>query len=212
MIHRTAGERPVRTGRIETLVDGVFAIALTILVLDLKAPPAHGPLPREAFTAFISQLGDPLFNFAVSFLLLSLFWIWHHRQFNEIRRTDPVSLGINLCFLAAVSMIPFTTSMMSRFRDMWEADIFFHLNIFTVGLLMELNWWYSTRGFRLVDRGISPERVRLEIMRGLAAPMMALAGVAASFIVRGDSAAVYLLLPLLGRGMAGIPSGKREPE
>ncbi len=112
---------PVTTGRIEALVDGVFAIAMTILVLDLKAPPSYVRLDRTSFLLYLGELGDPLLNFGISFLLLSLFWIWHHAQSQEIRRTNTVHLWINLLFLAFVCFIPLTTSIMSRFTDLWEA-------------------------------------------------------------------------------------------
>ena len=199
-------DRPVSTGRIETLVDGIFAVAMTILVLDLKAPSPGSRMGRDVFLSFVSELGDPLLNFIISFLLLSLFWIWHHRQFNEIKRSDSFLLGINLMLLAAISMIPFTTSMMSRFLDIWEADMFFHLNILLVGSLMVLNWWYATKNFRLVDKNIDPARVRREMMRGLATPVMALAGMGASLLIKGDSSVVYLLVPFLSRAMLRIPS------
>lgn len=206
MVRAMTDDRPVSTGRIEALVDGIFAVAMTILVLDLKAPSSGSRMGKEAYLGFVSELGDPLLNFIISFLLLSLFWIWHHRQFNEIKRSDSFLAGINLLLLAAISMIPFTTSMMSRFLDIWEADMFFHLNILLVGSLMVLNWWYATKDFRLVDKDIDPARIRREMMRGMATPVIALVGMGASFLVEGDSSLVYLLVPFLSRAMMRIPT------
>jgi len=103
-------EGTLSKGRIEALADGIFAVAMTILVLDIRAPSYSVRLDRKAFDAFVEGLGDPLMNYLISFLLLSLFWIWHHRQSTRIRRTDPVHLAINLLFLAAVCLVPFSTS------------------------------------------------------------------------------------------------------
>lgn len=186
------------TGRIEALSDGVFAIVMTILVLDLKAPAKPDCLGHDLFRGFISGLGEPLFNFFISFLLLSLFWIWQHRQFKEIRRTDPVHITINLMFLAVLSLIPFSTSLMSRFIDLWEADMVFHFNILAAGLLLLFNWHYATRKDRLVDSDIDPQMVAREMRRSFTAPLMALFGIFTSFFITGDSSVVYILIPFIG--------------
>ena len=190
-------DRLFSTGRIEALSDGVFAIVMTILVLDLRAPSNPDHLGHELFRSYISGLGEPLFNFFISFLLLSLFWIWQHRQFKEIRRTDPAHITINLAFLAVVSLIPFSTSLMSRFIDLWEADMVFHFNILLAGLLLLFNWYYATRKNRLVNSGIDPKVVTREMKRSLTAPLMALFGIFTSFFITGDSSAVYVLIPFM---------------
>ncbi|MDO9509115.1 MAG: TMEM175 family protein [Thermovirgaceae bacterium] len=197
MVFSGKEDRLFSTGRIEALSDGVFAIVMTILVLDLRAPSNPDRLGHDLFRSFISGLGEPLFNFFISFLLLSLFWIWQHRQFKEIRRTDPVHITINLTFLAVVSLIPFSTSLMSRFIDLWEADMVFHFNILAAGLLLLLNWHYATRKKRLVDSDIDPEAVAREMRRSLTAPLMALFGIFTSLFITGDSSVVYMLIPFM---------------
>ena len=193
-------------GRIEALTDGIFAVAMTILVLDIRAPSYSVRLDRKAFDAFVEGLGDPLMNYLISFLLLSLFWIWHHRQSTRIRRTDPVHLAINLLFLAAVCLVSFSTSTLSRFMDILEADLIFHLNIFVLGSLMMANWWYATSGNRLVDSDIDPERVRSGKRRSMVAPVLAVLGMVASFFIMGNSTIIYILTPFLtwmaGKGLS----------
>lgn len=199
-------EGTLSKGRIEALADGIFAVAMTILVLDIRAPSYSVRLDRKAFDAFVGSLGDPLMNYLISFLLLSLFWIWHHRQSTRIRRTDPVHLAINLLFLAAVCLVPFSTSTLSRFMDILEADLIFHLNIFVLGSLMMANWWYATSGNRLVDSDIDPERVRSGKRRSMVAPVLAVLGMVASFFIMGNSTIIYILTPFLtwmaGKGLS----------
>ena len=199
-------EGTLSKGRIEALADGIFAVAMTILVLDIRAPSYSVRLDRKAFDAFVEGLGDPLMNYLISFLLLSLFWIWHHRQSTRIRRTDPVHLAINLLFLAAVCLVPFSTSTLSRFMDILEADLIFHLNIFVLGSLMMANWWYATSGNRLVDSDIDPERVRSGKRRSMVAPVLAVLGMVASFFIMGNSTIIYILTPFLtwmaGKGLS----------
>lgn len=202
---------PVTTDRIETLVDGVFGIAMTILVLDLKAPPSYVRLDRASFLQYLGELGDPLMNFGISFLLLSLFWIWHHAQSHEIRRTNIIHLWINLLLLAFVCFIPLTTSMMSRFTDIWEADMLFHLNVFSLGFLLMINWWYATWDLRLVDSDIDAQKILAAKRRSFVPPLMALIGMALSFFVLGDSNIIYLLTPIAVRlaGKGFSRSGKQ---
>lgn len=190
------GRRYIPSGRLEALSDGIFAVAMTILVLDLKAPPYRGSQGIDVFSGYIQTLPDPLLNFVISFLLISMFWIGHHRQFSEIRITDTLLQFINLSLLAVIALIPFTTSLMSSFIDLWEADIFFHFNILIAGALMTANWSYATKDLRLVDKNIDPETVTLGMRRSILIPIIALAGMGTSFFLKGDSAIVYLLLPL----------------
>ncbi len=185
-------------GRIEALSDGVFAIAMTLLVLDLRAPWFHGRLGRDRFLEFITGVGEPLLNFAVSFMVLSMLWIWHHRQSREIVKMDPFSLAVNLFFLSVVSLIPFSTSMLSRFMDIWEADVIFHSNILLAGLILMVNWCYATRDRRLVDPEMDKETVRTGFKSIAIAPMVALLGMVLSLAIRGDSTFVYLLVPFMG--------------
>jgi len=185
-------------GRIEALCDGIFAIVMTLLVLDLRAPWFNGRLGRGPFLEFISGIGEPLFNFAVSFVVLSMLWIWHHRQFREILKMDSFALAVNLSFLAVVSLVPFSTSVLSRFMDLWEADLIFHANIMLAGLLLVLNWHYETSDKRLVDAEMDKETVRTGFKSIAIAPMVALLGMILSLAIRGDSTFVYLMVPFMG--------------
>lgn len=207
-------EKTFSTSRIETLVDGIFAVAMTILVLDIRAPSSTVRHDRETFELFLVGLADPLVNFGISFLLLSFFWIWHHRQSIEIKRTDPVHITVNLLFLAGICFVPFSTSLMSQFLDLWEADLIFHLNIFVLGFLLWINWWYSTDGLRLVDSDIDPQKVRSGKLRASVPPLMALMGMASSFFVLGDSNIIYLLTPiavrLAGKGFQSSGGHERD--
>jgi len=207
-------EKTFSTSRIETLVDGIFAVAMTILVLDIRAPSSVVRHDRATFALFLGGLADPLVNFGISFLLLSFFWIWHHRQSIEIKRTDPVHIAVNLLFLAGVCFVPFSTSLMSQFLDLWEADLIFHLNIFLLGFLLWINWWYATDDHRLVDSDIDAQKILAAKRRSFVPPLMALIGMALSFFILGDSNIIYLLTPiavrLAGKGFQSSGGQERD--
>jgi hypothetical protein len=101
--------------------------------------------------------------------------------------------------------------MMSRFTDIWEADMLFHLNVFSLGFLLMINWWYATWDLRLVDSDIDAQKILAAKRRSFVPPLMALIGMALSFFVLGDSNIIYLLTPIAVRlaGKGFSRSGKQ---
>ncbi|MEA3508217.1 MAG: TMEM175 family protein [Synergistota bacterium] len=199
MNFKVKNETELTTTRMETLVDGIFAIAMTVLVLDLKAPPSLTDLTSTQLASYMAVLGDDFINYVVSFILLANFWVAHHKQFHHIRCTDIRHLWINLAFVMFVGLVPFTTSLISRVADLWVADIIFHLNIFILSLLAALNWWYATWHFRLVDANIDVARVEDGAMRSAVMPVLCLLALAVSPLFKGNSNYIYLLVPFAMR-------------
>src|ERR671922_86848 len=96
------------TARIEAFSDGVFAIAITLLVLELKVP-LDGPLSvalRRQWPSYIA--------FLLSFTFIGIMWVNHHRLFTQIRRADDGLLFLNLLLLLGVTVVPFPTSVLAR--------------------------------------------------------------------------------------------------
>jgi uncharacterized membrane protein len=137
------------TSRIEAYSDGVFSIAATLLVLDLK-PPAAG-LP---FWSGIVVQWPGYASFLLSFLFIGIMWINHHRLFNRIRRADDVLMVVNLLLLLGVVWIPYPTSLMARAvtaGNIREAAIFYNGSYLAISLLFNLLFFTcASRG--LVDR------------------------------------------------------------
>lgn len=100
----------MRTGRVEAFSDGVFAVAITLLVLDLHVPAASGSL--------IAGLADewPAFAaFAISFLVIGIVWVNHHTLFHLLSRVDRVLLFVNLFLLMTIVLIPFVTALFADY-------------------------------------------------------------------------------------------------
>ena len=112
--------------------DAVFAIAITLLVLDLKLPPgSHG-------TVDLSQIGDKLFGFGLSFAVIGLYWINHHQLFGALKREDSLLRYVNLLFLASVVFLPFPTSVIAEFPATPSSVTFYAASVASVGLLLTL--------------------------------------------------------------------------
>ena len=191
-------ELGMTTQRIENLADGIFSIAMTLLVLNL-ALPAVGTdltLTTELHTILFGQT-HKFFNYVLSFILLAIFWIIHHQQFHFIKRTDHIHLWINICDLMFVALVPFSTSLIGDYPDETVAKLFFDLNLFILGSLNVLNWTYATKGYRLVDRGLDPRRIAVGNRRDAVVPVVVLLAMVLSLITPQWSSCAYLLIPVM---------------
>jgi uncharacterized membrane protein len=110
--------------------DAVFAIAITLLVLDLKLPPnSNGVVDLNA-------ISGKLFGFFLSFAVIGIYWLNHHRLFGALRREDgPLRLA-NLAFLASVVFLPFPTSVIAENRATTSTVVFYALSVAAVGVLL----------------------------------------------------------------------------
>ena len=153
--------------------DAVFAIAITLLVLDIKLPDnlSEGDLPRA-----IGQLVPRIFGYIVSFLVLGLYWVGHHRNFSYIKRYDIALLWVNLIFLMFVAFLPFPTSVLGRYRTPFAVS-FYAASVAAVGLMDALLWIYVAFRHRLVDPDLDPRIIRFHTARLLASVVIFLASI-----------------------------------
>lgn len=187
-------EDAMSTDRVEALTDGVYAIAMTILVLNLEIPPIEAR-PNHLIDA-LTGLWPDFTHYVLSFLLLGIFWTIHHRQFHWIERTDFRLLWINLFTLMFVALIPFTTSVSSDFRTIWPGPVMFDLNILMVGLLKLYNWTYVCQA-GLVGDGLSSEDRISGTHRSLVTPGVACLAIAVAFVAPEWSTAAFILVPII---------------
>jgi uncharacterized membrane protein len=171
--------RQLPTARLEAFSDGVFAIAVTLLVLDLKVPESPQRLLEQLLAEWPSLLG-----YLVSFAFISASWVAHAGLTHVLRNADGVFLGLNLLLLLFVSFLPFTTSLFTKhLTDSGErvAVVAFGLNLTLVALLVAALTSYVIRGADLrSDAGRAeltwPERERW-LFVGLIAGSTAMSGV-----------------------------------
>jgi uncharacterized membrane protein len=131
--------------RIEALSDGVFAIALTLLVLDIKVPISEHIISEKDLMHAFSKLTPRLLAYFLSFMTLGIFWTSHSAQLHFIEKSDRNFNWINLFFLLFVTIIPFTTAFLSEHITFNFAVGIYWLNLFLLGLMLFLNWNYAER-------------------------------------------------------------------
>lgn len=190
-------ESGMTTHRIEALTDGIFAIAMTLLVLNLALPEPGQAVEHTGLHNVLVGQTDKFINYALSFVLLAIFWVAHHQQFHFIKRTDGRHLSINIFFLMFVALIPFSTSLVGDYSDEPLAEVFFGSNIFILGTLLYWNWAYATKGHRLVEPSLDPRNIALGKKRGALTVLVPVLAMGLAFVNPQISSCAYLLIPVL---------------
>jgi uncharacterized membrane protein len=194
----------VRTSRLEAFSDGVFAIAATLLVLDLRVPPDTTDLP-----AALLHLWPAYAAYLVSFLTIGIIWANHHTLLEHCTRVDRRFLYLNLLLLVAVGIVPFPTSLVDQYilseHGATAALVVYGLGAVLIAIAFTGVFLYATHDQRVVGDAAAARRIRQEgrlFPLGLGAYSLgiALAFVApiASLVVYGLTALFYALpqLPL----------------
>ncbi|MDD3985592.1 MAG: TMEM175 family protein [Methanobacterium sp.] len=181
------------TKRIETLVDGVFAIAMTLLVLSLNVPQLTYPTTDFAIINSFFAMFHQFFIYFMSFILLALFWRINHTQFYFIKKVNQTLLWINIIWLSLIALIPFSTNLVGCYGYLKVPIIFFDLNLFFIGVLFSLNWYYANKK-NLLDKNANKKMVKSRNKTGLALPSLALVAIALTFISPEWSSLVYFTL------------------
>jgi uncharacterized membrane protein len=131
--------------RLAALSDGLFAVAMTLLVLDLKVPAAEAIRSDTALLDALSPLAPRLLIYLMSFLTLGIFWVGQQTQLSHFVRGDRHLTWIHLAFLFAISLMPFSTSLMAEFIVLRAALLIYWLNILALGAVLLLSWRYAKR-------------------------------------------------------------------
>jgi len=184
------------TSRIEALTDGVFAVVMTLLVLDLKVPLIPGPEATAELPGKLLELWPKFLSFTLSFVIAGIYWVGHHNQFHFIRRTDRVLLWINLLFMLGVAFVPFSSALLGDYPSQQVAIVAYGINLICIGSVLYAHWWYATADHRLVDHDIDPHAVRAAKQRILIAPVAYALAIILSFFGTGVSLAIYILVPV----------------
>jgi uncharacterized membrane protein len=191
------GEQPAGFGknRIEALTDGIFAIALTLLVLGVEVPSTSEELV-PASQVLISLLPDFLF-YILAFVVLAVLWVFHHQQFHHIQHIDRTILWLNILTLMFITMVPFSSSYADTYYNEQVAGIFFSVNLLVIGLLIWFQWEHATTDHRLVSPQLDPCEILFEKKKNLLIPLLGVSAIALSLIGVVWAAGIFYLLPLI---------------
>lgn len=153
--------------RAEAFSDAVFAVAITLLVLELKAPDGEGGLLHRLLMIWPSYLA-----YAVSFLTIGIMWLNHHTMFTHIVRVDRVLLLLNLLLLMVVAVVPFPTALVGeelgqhlRGDDAKTIMVTYGLVMIAMSICFSALWWYAVFHPEMLNERLEPSAVRRSIPR-----------------------------------------------
>lgn len=189
-------EGHISKNRLETLVDGIFAFAMTLLVLGITPPKPDITEAQAVLASQIFSLVPQFFLFVIAFLILSSFWLDHHRHFHFVRAVDPRLLWINISLLIFIVLLPFSTDIGGDYPGVQVAVLFFHINILIVGAIFSYHLYYISQSEILRDPQADKDFLRKQITQSLLLPAVASLAVIFSFINPSASLFVYLVVPV----------------
>lgn len=197
--------------RLEGLTDGIYAIAMTLLVLSLPLPRVGDTSTDSDIQAHISQYADLFGTYALSFLLLGSFWVVQLKLFKYIKASCVPHIWVNLSGLLVVCLIPFTSSMMGYHNHTFAANLIFHLNIMLVSVFFILQGAVLLHYPDTIADGYDKNSIRRISRINMILPLVSAAGIGVSLFSPGWSTIVYLSVPfLVNRLKSRLKSDKKS--
>jgi uncharacterized membrane protein len=135
-------EREIEFGRALAFSDGVFGVAITLLITTIDVPHVSGPDLESKLIDALKALDDSVLSYFISFAVIGLMWMHHHRLFARIRRLDTAALWLNLLSLSFIVLMPFTTELMGDYSDESISIVLYALNIALAVISYTMLWWY----------------------------------------------------------------------
>lgn len=204
---REAAEKDYDVGRIASFSDAVFAVAITLLVLNIDVPMNAGKELGNELWKLWPQFGA----FLLSFVIIGAFWIFHHTLLRKIERHDALFIWLNLALLLCIVFMPFVASLFSEYPNTEIATILYSGTWSVASMLFAIIWYYSTRKNRLVGEDFDPGKGFHAALAFMSTSIIFLVSIPIALV--NVSAAQYFWIMLFPTHLAlGIIQGRRERE
>lgn len=178
------------THRLESLTDNLFAVAMTLLVFDLKTSSATA---HESLGSFLFKEWPHYLGYVISFLVIALIWLQHHWVFQHLERVDSIVFAANVALMLLVAFLPYATSTLAYYlvqqRDQRSAAAFFGAVLTAATAALSLLWWWAARHESLLQAQTPKGTIDLLNRRLLIAP------------------GLYLIATVLATAKAGVGIG-----
>ena len=192
--------------RLVALADGVFAIVMTILVLELSIPIIAGTSVNTELTRGLLEMWPEFLIYGLSFLVLGMFWLMHHAVFDNIRVYDTTLSWMNIIFLMFIALTPFSTSLFGEYRAEQSIALVYGANLLLPFSMLWAMFSYATGNYRLVNSDINPGIVKGGKIMGVVYCIVILIGLGisfitpiGSFIMYGLIVVVFIIATILGK-------------
>ncbi len=194
---RRGPDHPLSMQRLNNLIDGILAIAMTILVLNIDTPQFIGPVSSSDLWAALIKKSHVFFNYFLSFYILGSIWVSQVHQARHVARTKHRYIWLNLFALMFVCLVPFTTDLAGDFPDVATAKFIFHGNLFLVGFFYFIEGVFVRRDALMLHKNVTPEELRRNEKLSIMLPLAALIGIVATFFSPEWSSMAYATIPIM---------------
>jgi uncharacterized membrane protein len=189
------GEMP--TTRIEAFSDGVFAIIITLLVLEIHVPQVQGKDTSTALAHSLLAMAPKFLTYILSFVVVCIWWVAHHHLFHVLKRSDRGLLWLNSLFLLWLAFIPFPTALMGDFPGERIAVIGYGTVTTLAAVSFTFMRYYVFCLAKLVDKRIDRSLLKSAMLKSVLNPLFHAMAVLLAFVDIRLSIALYIILPLM---------------
>jgi len=194
--------------RLSFFSDGVFAIAITLLIIEIKVPVIEHA-SNEALSHSLSEMSLKFIGFLISFAIVGHYWSVHHRIFGYVKKYNSPLLWVNLGFLCSVVLLPFSSGLLGEYSSdlhLYVPYVVYVINICLTGLMNCWLWLYiSNPRKQFLTHTISNARIRLGLYRSLIIPLVFIISLIVFYINPFISRFIPLIIPfLLHWGLRGV--------
>jgi uncharacterized membrane protein len=183
--------------RIVFFSDAVMAIAITLLAINIRVPEIEPALAAGQLAGRLQAIGPSFITLFISFIVVAIYWISHHRYFGYIKRYDTPLILLNFLFLFFIICMPFLDSLLGQYVFVPIALILYTLAIAALGLAMALIWWHASRDHRLISPEFPGDEIRMINIRLFVAPLVFLVAVPFAYVSSTAVIAVWWLSPFV---------------
>ena len=196
--------------RLDALTDGIFAVAMTLLVIELKIPEAMHPADNAALLSILGHLAPKFIAWVISFLVLAFFWWGHHRAFHYVRGVDGKLVLLNLVLLAGVSFMPFASALTGEHSRMFASQAVYSATMFVTSVAALLLWRHLYLHPELCHPAMSKGAWESARMRTLMLVAISIVSVVIAWFIPGAGNMAFMLM-MVARPLARRIEARNAP-
>lgn len=181
--------------RFESFSDGVFAIAITLLAIDIKVPDLEQATSASAIVE-IAQVWPYFLSYVTSFLVIGVLWLNHHTLFHFLKSIDRRTLTINLLLLMCVAFIPYSTKLIGEYGQLQPVVMFYGLSLALTGVVYNWLWFHIVRNYLQSHPKTNSQFIRQASVWSIGYPLLYLMATLLSLATIPGSIVLYVLIPL----------------
>ena len=180
--------------RVEALTDGIFAVAMTLLVIELKLPDHSSVAGQRDLINGVVFLIPKFLSWIISFFVLAIFWFTHHRLFHYVRVVDGRLLWLNVLYLSFVSFMPFSSALAGEYSRMLVSQVVYSTNMTLLAVGASLNSRYVFRHPELWGAPMTRGLYRALVFRIVGLIVVAISAVGMTIVMPGSGNAAFMLM------------------